>query len=111
MPTSTSGGSRTRASCGPRYPVRQRPAQRSSYDTWRENGFNADIETRGFWNYMTAKGGDPRRQLTSEEHRVQSKGVSGGGFQRRCGRAETAAPLRVRQARGAKLRPRVVPVW
>jgi hypothetical protein len=65
----------------PRYPVRQRQA--SSYETWRENSFNADIETRAFWNYMTAQNvlnDDPRQQLTIEEQRVLSKGASGGGF-------------------------------
>jgi len=67
----------------PRYPVRHRQPQASSYETWRENGFNADIETRAFWNCMTARDigfGDPREQLTEPEQRVLSKAASGGGF-------------------------------
>jgi HK97 family phage major capsid protein len=66
----------------PRYPVRPKPhAAASSYETWRDDNFNADIETRAFWNYITdTTGFDPRDTMSEAEYRVLSKGASGGGF-------------------------------
>jgi hypothetical protein len=63
----------------PRYP----PREESSYGLWRERGDRAPLETRAFWNYLTAPGGmevDPRELMVEEEQRILSKAASGGGF-------------------------------
>jgi HK97 family phage major capsid protein len=66
----------------PRISPRHPPRHESSFELFRHQRVNADIETRAFWNYMVAPatGIDPRELLTIEEQRVLSKGASGGGF-------------------------------
>jgi hypothetical protein len=54
----------------------------STYQQWRENGDHTSIETRAFWNWLTApnQGVDAREFMVLEEQGVLSKGASGSGF-------------------------------